>query len=169
MLWMCATGRFKDNIYFTCGRLSKVLLFPIQDGESWSPDTCSRATCDKGKVIAEHVPCSPVTMPVCENGKPPVRVYDKGGCCFQYDCQCKFKWNPFKMPHSNNILKLLHILYKQNTVYTVFLWCNTESNICRFMWWLGRSSLRDIWWPVLQLSEKLHICTGQRDHSSIQF
>lgn len=61
---------------------------PRKDGESWSPDTCSRATCDKGKVIAEHVPCSPVTMPVCENGKPPVRVYDKGGCCFQYDCQC---------------------------------------------------------------------------------
>uniref|UniRef100_A0A4W6F4K1 VWFD domain-containing protein n=1 Tax=Lates calcarifer TaxID=8187 RepID=A0A4W6F4K1_LATCA len=29
-----------------------------------------------------------MTMPVCENGFEPVRVYDEEGCCFHYDCVC---------------------------------------------------------------------------------
>uniref|UniRef100_G3NQE6 Uncharacterized protein n=1 Tax=Gasterosteus aculeatus aculeatus TaxID=481459 RepID=G3NQE6_GASAC len=45
-------------------------------------------TCDKGRVITSHVPCEPVTMPVCDNGYPPVRVYDEKGCCFHYECRC---------------------------------------------------------------------------------
>ncbi|KAM6925967.1 mucin-5B-like [Lycodopsis pacificus] len=61
---------------------------PREDGESWSSNSCSTETCDNGRVTTEHVPCEPVTKPVCVNGQPPVRVYDEGGCCFHYDCLC---------------------------------------------------------------------------------
>ncbi|XP_070686598.1 mucin-5AC [Pempheris klunzingeri] len=61
---------------------------PRKDGESWSSSNCTTETCDNGKVITEHVPCKPATIPVCENGQPPVRVYDDAGCCFHYECKC---------------------------------------------------------------------------------
>ncbi|XP_054475429.1 mucin-5B-like [Anoplopoma fimbria] len=61
---------------------------PRKNGESWSSNNCSTEKCDNGKVITDHVPCKSLTMPVCENGQPPVRVYDEGGCCFHYDCRC---------------------------------------------------------------------------------
>lgn len=32
-------------------------------------------------------------MPVCENGRSPVKVYDQSGCCFHYECKCVcFGW-----------------------------------------------------------------------------
>lgn len=76
---------------FTGGRLLKVLLWPLQDGETWHPDNCTKEKCDNGKVITDHVPCKPVTKPECENEYQPVKVYDKAGCCFHYECKCKFK------------------------------------------------------------------------------
>uniref|UniRef100_A0A4W6CWS5 VWFD domain-containing protein n=1 Tax=Lates calcarifer TaxID=8187 RepID=A0A4W6CWS5_LATCA len=73
---------------FAVSRFLKVLLYHLQDGESWKLHNCTTETCDNGRVITEHVPCKPVTMPVCENGFEPVRVYDEEGCCFHYDCKC---------------------------------------------------------------------------------
>ncbi|XP_062418976.1 mucin-5AC-like [Pungitius pungitius] len=61
---------------------------PREDGEVWSPNNCTTETCDKGRVITSYVPCGPVSMPACDNGYPPVRVYDEGGCCFHYECRC---------------------------------------------------------------------------------
>ncbi|XP_023278266.1 intestinal mucin-like protein [Seriola lalandi dorsalis] len=61
---------------------------PRKHGESWKSNNCTTATCDDGKVITEHVPCESVTMPVCENGYQPVKVYDEAGCCFHYSCRC---------------------------------------------------------------------------------
>ncbi|XP_068458542.1 mucin-5B-like [Clinocottus analis] len=61
---------------------------PREDGDTWSSNNCITETCDNGRVITEHAPCEPVTMPLCENSQPPVRVYDEQGCCFHYDCRC---------------------------------------------------------------------------------
>uniref|UniRef100_A0A8D0CRC2 Uncharacterized protein n=1 Tax=Sander lucioperca TaxID=283035 RepID=A0A8D0CRC2_SANLU len=65
-----------------------ILLCPLQHGESWSLNNCTRDTCNNGRVMTDHVPCKPVTETVCENGLQPVRVYDEGGCCFHYECTC---------------------------------------------------------------------------------
>nr|XP_057931090.1 mucin-2-like [Doryrhamphus excisus] len=64
------------------------LVPPRKHGETWSSSKCTFEMCDDGKVLTHHVPCDPVTIPVCENGHPPVRVYDEDGCCFQYECKC---------------------------------------------------------------------------------
>ncbi|XP_061531997.1 mucin-2-like isoform X1 [Phycodurus eques] len=64
------------------------LIPPRKHGETWSSSNCTTEVCDDGKVLTEHKPCDPITMPVCENGQPPVRVYDKEGCCFHYECTC---------------------------------------------------------------------------------
>ncbi|KAM3608784.1 uncharacterized protein V6R79_004601 [Siganus canaliculatus] len=61
---------------------------PRKDGETWKTNKCTTETCQNGKVITEHVPCKTVIMPKCENGFPPVRVYDETGCCFHYQCRC---------------------------------------------------------------------------------
>ncbi|KAI9529656.1 hypothetical protein NQZ68_007894 [Dissostichus eleginoides] len=60
---------------------------PRKDGDVWI-GKCTRSTCDDGKLITEHVQCKHVTKPKCENGQPPVEVYDEGGCCFHYECRC---------------------------------------------------------------------------------
>ena len=36
---------------------------------------------------------------------------------------------------------------------------------CRWMWRLGRPTLHYVWWRLLQLSRKLHICLNGRDHT----
>ncbi|XP_030620977.1 intestinal mucin-like protein [Chanos chanos] len=61
---------------------------PRKNGESWKPDKCSTETCIHGTVHHNYVHCEPVTVPVCVNNLPPVKVYDENGCCFKYDCQC---------------------------------------------------------------------------------
>ncbi|XP_035520752.1 mucin-5AC-like [Morone saxatilis] len=61
---------------------------PRKHGESWSSDKCTNETCDNQRVIKEHVPCKSVTIPTCENGYPPVQVYDEDGCCPHYECRC---------------------------------------------------------------------------------
>lgn len=63
-----------------------VLFHTMQDGEQWK-SKCVTHTCDKGRVITEYVSCKKLTKPSCENELPPVRVYDKGGCCFHYECR----------------------------------------------------------------------------------
>uniref|UniRef100_A0A3Q3L882 VWFD domain-containing protein n=1 Tax=Mastacembelus armatus TaxID=205130 RepID=A0A3Q3L882_9TELE len=75
-------------MYIHICRLLKILLCILQDGESWKENNCTKGTCSAGKVITEHVPCEPVTIPICENQQPPVRVYDEAGCCFHYECKC---------------------------------------------------------------------------------
>ncbi|XP_051915933.1 mucin-2-like [Hippocampus zosterae] len=64
------------------------LIPPRKHGESWISSNCTFSRCDDGKVLTEHKPCEPITLPVCENGQPPVRVYDEDGCCFHYECTC---------------------------------------------------------------------------------
>lgn len=59
-----------------------------------------------------------MNKPECENGQPPVRVYDQAGCCFHYECKCKCKWKH----------KKCHILYN------IFLWCNTQ---CHYLIFAG--------------------------------
>ncbi|XP_032437983.1 LOW QUALITY PROTEIN: intestinal mucin-like protein [Xiphophorus hellerii] len=61
---------------------------PRKDGESWSSDKCTKSTCEKGKEVTEHVPCKSAPIPVCDNGFEPIKVFDEGGCCFQYECKC---------------------------------------------------------------------------------
>ncbi|KAM6936956.1 mucin-2-like [Xenentodon cancila] len=63
-------------------------LISTTHGESWKPDSCTTNTCDNGQVISKYVSCNPAPVPYCENGYPPVRIYDKSGCCFQYECRC---------------------------------------------------------------------------------
>uniref|UniRef100_A0A4W6E088 VWFD domain-containing protein n=1 Tax=Lates calcarifer TaxID=8187 RepID=A0A4W6E088_LATCA len=63
-------------------------FYPQQDGESWKPDDCTTKTCDNGSVVERRVPCQQQIKPKCENGFEPVRVYDKTGCCFHYECKC---------------------------------------------------------------------------------
>lgn len=64
-----------------------MILF--QHGETWNSKNCTKDTCEDGKVITESL-CKPVSIPVCENHEPAVKVYDEDGCCFHYECRCKF-------------------------------------------------------------------------------
>ncbi|KAG5848633.1 hypothetical protein ANANG_G00100690, partial [Anguilla anguilla] len=61
---------------------------PKKNGESWHYDNCTIATCHRGIVTSKPVQCDPVKSIACENGLPPIKVYDESGCCFQYECQC---------------------------------------------------------------------------------
>ncbi|KAM9807741.1 intestinal mucin-like protein [Neosynchiropus ocellatus] len=64
------------------------LVPPRQHGETWKPNKCVTKTCYDGEERATHVPCGVVTVPTCDNGYPPVKVYDEDGCCFHYECKC---------------------------------------------------------------------------------
>lgn len=66
----------------------------FQHGDSWNSTNCTKNTCENGRVITESL-CKQLPMPVCESGDPPVKVYDKDGCCFHYECRCKFKLMTF--------------------------------------------------------------------------
>ncbi|KPP60995.1 hypothetical protein Z043_120957, partial [Scleropages formosus] len=60
-----------------------------ENGETWNSGNCTIKTCVNGSTTSNPVPCAPAKPPVCENGRPPVKVYDESGCCFQYQCQCE--------------------------------------------------------------------------------
>lgn len=66
-----------------------------------------------------HVQCPPAPEPVCVNGYAPVKIYDKTGCCFQYQCRCKFKQKLFKD------FLLLPLEAKEQNVNTVFFFILT--------------------------------------------
>ncbi|KAG5273593.1 hypothetical protein AALO_G00153210 [Alosa alosa] len=58
-------------------------------GDTWS-ENCTTYTCVNGEVSSKPVQCNPKSpeKPQCENQKTPVKVYDKSGCCYHYECQC---------------------------------------------------------------------------------
>ncbi|CDR05522.1 unnamed protein product [Oncorhynchus mykiss] len=61
---------------------------PRKDGETWKTDNCTTQTCHRGVITTTPVDCKSVEKPVCENGYPPVKVYDESGCCYHYECEC---------------------------------------------------------------------------------
>ncbi|XP_041966556.1 mucin-2-like isoform X2 [Alosa sapidissima] len=58
-------------------------------GDTWS-ENCTTYTCVNGEVSSKPVQCNPKSpeKPQCENQYTPVKVYDKSGCCYHYECQC---------------------------------------------------------------------------------
>ncbi|XP_055078191.1 mucin-2-like [Periophthalmus magnuspinnatus] len=60
---------------------------PRKDGDTWMSD-CMSNRCENGKTISIPVQCPSITKPACANGRKPVEVYDKGGCCYHYECPC---------------------------------------------------------------------------------
>uniref|UniRef100_A0A672GMY7 Uncharacterized protein n=1 Tax=Salarias fasciatus TaxID=181472 RepID=A0A672GMY7_SALFA len=59
------------------------------NGETWDGETdCTKERCENGQVITEHVPCPDTYMPICENGFPPVKIFEEGSCCPHYECRC---------------------------------------------------------------------------------
>lgn len=73
-----------------CNSLLKALFFSHQNGETWHSNNCTTETCQNGQHITTHVQCN-VKDIVCENRQTPVKVYDENGCCFHYECKCKFQ------------------------------------------------------------------------------
>ncbi|XP_038855698.1 intestinal mucin-like protein [Salvelinus namaycush] len=61
---------------------------PRKNGESWQLNSCTTAICQDSIVVQLPVKCKPVEPLQCENGRPPVKVYDSTGCCFTYECEC---------------------------------------------------------------------------------
>uniref|UniRef100_A0A3B5L9S0 VWFD domain-containing protein n=1 Tax=Xiphophorus couchianus TaxID=32473 RepID=A0A3B5L9S0_9TELE len=58
------------------------------NGESWNTSNCTTATCIEGKVTVTATVCPNVTLPICTNGRKPVKIYEQNGCCFHYECEC---------------------------------------------------------------------------------
>ncbi|KAJ0001903.1 hypothetical protein NQD34_001699, partial [Periophthalmus magnuspinnatus] len=78
-LTMTTTPSTKDCLY---------LKPPRKDGDVWKKSGCLIGTCRNGEVITTHIEC-PIPEPiVCANNFAPVKVYDHGGCCWHYECQC---------------------------------------------------------------------------------
>uniref|UniRef100_A0A3B3ZZ53 VWFD domain-containing protein n=1 Tax=Periophthalmus magnuspinnatus TaxID=409849 RepID=A0A3B3ZZ53_9GOBI len=76
---MTTTPSTKDCLY---------LKPPRKDGDVWKKSGCLIGTCRNGEVITTHIEC-PIPEPiVCANNFAPVKVYDHGGCCWHYECQC---------------------------------------------------------------------------------
>ncbi|XP_064309329.1 mucin-2 [Phalacrocorax carbo] len=58
-------------------------------GESWWLCNCTMAICVQDDIV-KVVPiiCNPPPKPTCANGLSPVRVIDKDGCCWHWECDC---------------------------------------------------------------------------------
>ena len=52
------------------------------------------ATCTNGNIVKTPKPCPTVSQPICANGNNAVKIYDNDGCCFRYECECKFEIEP---------------------------------------------------------------------------
>ncbi|XP_062859721.1 mucin-2-like [Trichomycterus rosablanca] len=63
---------------------------PKKNGDTWT-EKCYENTCIDGSINSKPVQCANAvpTKPVCVNGFPPEKVYDKTGCCYHYECLCK--------------------------------------------------------------------------------
>uniref|UniRef100_A0A3B3VZS3 VWFD domain-containing protein n=1 Tax=Poecilia latipinna TaxID=48699 RepID=A0A3B3VZS3_9TELE len=56
--------------------------------ESWNTSNCTTSTCIEGKVTVIATVCPNVTLPICTNGRKPVKIYEQNGCCLHYECEC---------------------------------------------------------------------------------
>uniref|UniRef100_A0A3Q1H9I4 VWFD domain-containing protein n=1 Tax=Acanthochromis polyacanthus TaxID=80966 RepID=A0A3Q1H9I4_9TELE len=61
---------------------------PIQNGQSWTVNNCTTATCTNGKITEAKAVCPSSPIPICSNGRNVSKVYDDNGCCFHYECEC---------------------------------------------------------------------------------
>ncbi|MED6276949.1 hypothetical protein CHARACLAT_008167, partial [Characodon lateralis] len=99
---------------------------PRQNGELWHPDKCTNSTCENGVVRTEYKKCNSTPIPVCENGSPPVKVYDKGGCCFEYQCKCVCSgWGD---PHYNTF-DGQYYSFQKNCTYVLVKEINPRYNL----------------------------------------
>ncbi|XP_068800860.1 mucin-2 [Struthio camelus] len=67
-------------------------IYPNQtfsSGDSWWICECLKAICiEDNKVKVIPVICNPPPKPTCTNGLAPVKVIDKDGCCWHWECDC---------------------------------------------------------------------------------
>ncbi|NWU70226.1 MUC2L protein, partial [Pterocles burchelli] len=84
-------------------------------GEEWWFCRCTKAVCIENNTIKiEPVECKPPPKPTCSNGLSPVRVFDKDGCCWHWECDCYCTgWGD---PHYNTF-DGLYYSYQGNCTY----------------------------------------------------
>lgn len=70
---------------------SLLLSFQTQQGESWWLCNCTKAVCIEDNIV-QVIPviCNPPPKPTCANGLSPVPVIDEDGCCWHWECDCKY-------------------------------------------------------------------------------
>ncbi|XP_051800840.1 intestinal mucin-like protein, partial [Acanthochromis polyacanthus] len=61
---------------------------PRKNGQSWTVNNCTTATCTNGKITEAKAVCPSSPIPICSNGRNVSKVYDDNGCCFHYECEC---------------------------------------------------------------------------------
>uniref|UniRef100_A0A8C1H5Y4 Uncharacterized protein n=2 Tax=Cyprinus carpio TaxID=7962 RepID=A0A8C1H5Y4_CYPCA len=94
---------------------SSTFFYFHQTNETFHLCECTMARCVKDNII-EIIPfeCPPLQNITCENGKKPVLVYDKYGCCKYYACDCFCEgWGD---PHYNTF-DGLYYSYQGNCTY----------------------------------------------------
>ncbi|XP_039982445.1 intestinal mucin-like protein [Xiphias gladius] len=64
-------------------------VYPARkNGDTWDIGNCTTAMCTNGKVTETPTLCPTVQQPICTNGRKAVKINDKDGCCFHYECEC---------------------------------------------------------------------------------
>ncbi|XP_034437569.1 LOW QUALITY PROTEIN: intestinal mucin-like protein [Hippoglossus hippoglossus] len=64
-------------------------VYPTRkNGDTWDVGNCTTAECINGVVKTKPTSCSTVQKPICANGRKPVKMDNKDGCCFHYECEC---------------------------------------------------------------------------------
>ncbi|NXN53806.1 MUC2L protein, partial [Rynchops niger] len=73
----------------TSGPTATSSAVTISGSESWWLCNCTNAICiEDNKIQLVPIICNPPPKPTCANGLSPVRVIDKDGCCWHWECDC---------------------------------------------------------------------------------
>lgn len=101
-------------------------VFILQPGQKFKLSNCTELICEgNNKVVVNQTVCPPVKEITCANKYPAILVPDENGCCYHYECQCKYRFKNYSFENKQKFAQNIRELRFPKVAFEIVVYSST--------------------------------------------